>query len=269
MKTLFIYFTKCSSTYASLYKDKLYSEKSDGEREIFEGFYDKFQEEKAYLIFENTGIKIVYDYPNTINVSYSVLLIQDEADINKEGVRNNLKKILAALSDKDIVVVFFHRNNIPHKTTFLSIYDNILNGKPRIVGRDEVFSHVEGDTTNPFYRLSELWDCNSNKGFEEKLNEFKETWFPSADVILGKKLDLLHSLLAPPTDEFKDAEKQWAAIKKTVEEANKNRSDDEKLSLATDENALTTFETSVSNITGAFDKPYLEALTTLRDKLLV
>ncbi|MCC6447698.1 MAG: hypothetical protein IT215_03335 [Chitinophagaceae bacterium] len=115
-------------------------------------------------------------------------------------------------------------------------------------------SHIVGASHDKVYRI--LFDNDNNKA--QRIIEFL---FPTADTILGKKLDLLHSLLVPPVD-FADAKEQWKKIKEAVDEA---RTRGVVVSFPADVLPLTDFETAVSNITGAFDK----ALTKLRDTLLV
>ena len=95
-----------------------------------------------------------------------------------------------------------------------------------------------------------------------KAQRIIEFLFPTADSILGKKLDLLHSLLVPPVD-FTDANAKWKEIGEAIKIAPKEAN----LS-PLDANALETFTTAIIGKTDAFDKGYLEALTILRDALL-
>lgn len=100
---------------------------------------------------------------------------------------------------------------------------------------------------------------------EDKVKRIIELVLPSAEAILGKKLDLLHHLLVPPVD-FTEAHQQWEELKTAVKTANDS---DVKVTLSSDENALNVFETESTGKTDAFDSEYLSALRTLRDKLLL
>jgi hypothetical protein len=119
-------------------------------------------------------------------------------------------------------------------------------------------SHVSGSLHERAFRF--LFDNESNK-----INRIIQLVFPSADAILGKKLDLLHHLLVPPVD-FTEANKQWEELKKAVKTANDSGV---KVTLSSDEKALDVFETESTGKTDAFDPQYLDSLRTLRDKLLV
>lgn len=88
--------------------------------------------------------------------------------------------------------------------------------------------------------------------------------FPTEEIVLGKKLDLLHSLLIPPID-IAEANNKWADIEKTVQTA---RASGITVSLATDENAITTFQNAVNGINDPFDPEYIKALADLRDAIL-
>lgn len=109
----------------------------------------------------------------------------------------------------------------------------------------------------PVFKI--IFDNDNNKA--QRIIEFL---FPTADSILGKKLDLLHSLLVPPID-FTDADTKW----KEIGDAIKNAPKEANVSPLIDDKALETFKNAVSGKTDAFDKGYLEALTILRDALLV
>lgn len=98
----------------------------------------------------------------------------------------------------------------------------------------------------------------------QKASAIIEFLFPTAEVVLGKKLDLLHSLFVPPVDTT-EANRKWADIKKTVQTA---RASGIHVSLAEDENALATFQKSVNGINDPFDPGYIKALADLRDAIL-
>lgn len=100
---------------------------------------------------------------------------------------------------------------------------------------------------------------------ENKADHIIELLFPTLEIILGQKLDLLNNLLVPPTD-FTAAQNQWEELNKAVKTANDSGI---KVSLSSDANALEDFITKSKGKTDAFDPEYLSALTTLRDKLLV
>lgn len=118
--------------------------------------------------------------------------------------------------------------------------------------------HEEG---NKWYTgvFDRILDDDANKA--ERIIDFL---FPSVEIILGKKLDLLHSLLVPPVDTT-EANAKWANIRNIVQTA---RASGINVSLATDENALTTFQNKVNGMNDPFDPRYIEALTDLRDALL-
>ena len=98
-----------------------------------------------------------------------------------------------------------------------------------------------------------------------KASAIIEFLFPTAEFILGKKLDLLHSLLVPPVD-IAEANNKWADIKKTVQTA---RASGITVSLTTNEDALTTFQNAVNGINDPFDPKYIKALANLRDDILL
>ncbi len=99
----------------------------------------------------------------------------------------------------------------------------------------------------------------------DKIKRIIQQVFPTSEAILGKKLDLLHNLLVPPVD-FTEVNKQWKEIKKAVKAA---KDSDIKVLISSDENALRDFVNESTGKTDAFDPKYLEALRSLRDKLLV
>jgi hypothetical protein len=119
-------------------------------------------------------------------------------------------------------------------------------------------SHVAGSLHEKAFKI--LFSNEQNK-----VNQIIQLVFPTSEVILGKKLDLLHNLLVPPVD-FTEVRKQWKELQKTVKSAKES---DINVSLASDENALADFEKSAAGLKDAFDANYLEALRNLRDKLLV
>ncbi len=126
--------------------------------------------------------------------------------------------------------------------------------------------HSDGmhEPNNPHY--TEVFDIIFSQITPmDKAAKIIEFLFPSADAILGKKLDLLHNLLVPPVD-FTEAQKQWEEIKKSVKTANDSGV---KVTLSSDENALKDFTNDATGITDAFDPKYLESLRKLRNKLLV
>lgn len=101
-------------------------------------------------------------------------------------------------------------------------------------------------------------------GENKKAERIIEFLFPTSEAILGKKLDLLHRLLVHPLD-FAEANKQWIEIETTVESA---KGSGINVSLATDENALTTFQNKVNGMNDPFDPDYIKALADLRDAIL-
>lgn len=149
--------------------------------------------------------------------------------------------------DKDKDGILFHDSSSDDVKT------NISNSFNRSKGG----SHVSGSLHEKAFKI-----LFGNE--EDKVKRIIELVFPSADVILGKKLDLLHNLLVPPVD-FTEAQKQWGELKKAVKTANDSGV---KVTLSSDEKALDVFETESTGKTDAFDSEYLSALRTLRDKLL-
>lgn len=122
--------------------------------------------------------------------------------------------------------------------------------------------HEEGDPYYGFVFNSII--LNGEISANEKAAMIIEFLFPTAETILGNKLELLHHLLVPPVD-FTEANKQWEKLKKAVKTANDSGV---KVTLSSDEKALDVFETESTGKTDAFDPQYLDSLRTLRDKLL-
>ncbi len=144
--------------------------------------------------------------------------------------------------------ILFHDSSSENvKTTITNAFNHSKGG-----------SHVSGSLHERAFKI-----LFSNEHY--KVNQIIQLVFPTSEVILGKKLELLHTLLVPPVD-FTEAIKQWKELQKTVKTAKES---DINVSLASDENALTDFEKSATGLTDAFDPKYIEALTQLRDKLLV
>lgn len=119
----------------------------------------------------------------------------------------------------------------------------------------------EHEQGNVFYTtvFNFIFDNGENKA--QRIIEFL---FPSAEAILSKKLDLLRSLLVPPVD-YDAANKRWEEIKKAVKIASQSGLN---ITLATNEDALTIFQSQTSSVKSAFDPNYHLALTTLRNSLL-
>ena len=125
-----------------------------------------------------------------------------------------------------------------------------------------VNSGGQHEPQDPYY--SKVFDYILDDLISDKTEQIIEFLFPTTDIILGKKLDLLHNLLVPPAD-FAEANKKWEEIETTVESA---RASGIHVSLAEDENALTTFQNSVNGINDPFDPGYIKALADLRDAIL-
>jgi len=132
------------------------------------------------------------------------------------------------------------------------------------VGFKNVHSEGSHISNNQYYKG--VFDIIfSEVASKEKASKIIEFLFPTAEAILGKKLDLLHSLLVPPVN-IVSANAQWEEISKTVKKAQESGIN---VSLTSDDKALNDFVSEVRSITEAFDPKYIEALTQLRDKLLL
>lgn len=169
---------------------------------------------------------------DTTSTGSSIIIVKDLSTTKLTGINANTDFLL------------HHKKTDSHVTNVVNNFEGqkVLGQHPDKYYKD-VFKIIFDDTIN------------------NKAQRIIEFLFPTADTILGKKLDLLHSLLVPPVD-FADAKEQWKKIKEAVDEA---RTRGVVVSFPADVLPLTDFETAVSNITGAFDK----ALTKLRDTLLV
>lgn len=128
-----------------------------------------------------------------------------------------------------------------------------VNNNGRHEEDDPYYSHV-------FKNIIFSRDINSI----EKASAIIEFLFPTPEVVLDKKLDLLHSLLVPPVDTT-EANSQWADIKNTVLKA---RASGINVSLATNEDEFTTFQKAVNGINDPFDPDYIKAIAKLRDAIL-
>lgn len=113
-------------------------------------------------------------------------------------------------------------------------------------------------------KYPEVFEVIFNDGITNKSEKIIEILFPTTEIILGKKLDLLHSLIVPPVDTT-EANGKWADIKKTVQTA---RASGITVSLATNEDALTIFQKAVNGINDPFNPDYIKALADLRDAIL-
>lgn len=171
-----------------------------------------------------------------IEVYKDVFLISDELEKLSTHVLRNTDYLL-------------HHNSI--KDGIKGLFDKRAEGN-HIIG-------IQFKYKNVFDILLE--DKIENDSKAQLIIEFL---FPTSEAILGKKLDLLHNLLVPPAD-FAEANKQWEEIETTVESA---RASGISVSLATDENALTTFQNKVNGMNDPFDPDYIKALADLRDALL-
>lgn len=125
-----------------------------------------------------------------------------------------------------------------------------------------VNSKGQHEPRDPYY--SKVFECILDDSINEKTEQIIEFLFPTSDIILGKKLNLLHNLLVPPAD-FVEANKKWEEIETTVESA---RASGINVSLATNEDALTTFQKAVNGINDPFNSVYINALADLRDAIL-
>ncbi len=194
MEKLYIYFTKCTETYNELYNNQLYElEIADNDDEIYTGF-SVYANKIAFI----DSSLVVKENPSS-EEDVQVLLIHDSLAFDE--VPNEVKGVIESAKN---LVVFFHRSNPNVKNAFLEWNKN-QNIKYKTSDNEDAFSHIDNDTTNPFYRLSELWDCENKKAFVTKLQAFEETFFLSQEQIesedlLEVKLNFLHKLLAKEED---------------------------------------------------------------------
>lgn len=176
---------------------------------------------------------------NVKEVFANVFLISDELDLLPPNITIDRK------SD----YLLYHKDT---KQTVKEGFDFAQEGH-HVIGKkfkyEDVFVILFDDSIQP----------------DNKAKQIIEFLFPKADTILGKKLDLLHNLLVPPAD-FAEANKQWEEIETTIESA---RASGIIVSLATNEDALTTFQNAVNGINDPFDPEYIKALAKLRDDILL
>lgn len=120
--------------------------------------------------------------------------------------------LLSYLNSANRVVVFHHTGNRENIRAFNQLEfdaDLIHEQRDGEVG----FSHIIHDTTNPFYRLVELWDCDTQEKFHDKLEEFKEDFFSNGDDNeenhnLELRLSILHKLLGGHGNNLNETEKE-------------------------------------------------------------
>lgn len=199
-------------------------------------------EDNHVLIFSEGTFKAYQANPTQVGYLF---LVNDSSNL----LNNSGNPIISINKEKDDYLM--RHNTCNHEALFKK--DNI----------HRKGMHEEGD---PFYGyVFNDVILNNNISADQKALKIIEFLFPTSEIILGKKLDLLHNLLVPPVD-FKKANEYWEELKKIVEIAKESGIN---VSLASDENALADFETEAKEIKEAFDPKYLESLRTLRDKLLV
>lgn len=188
-----------------------------------------------------------------------------EAFLIKNGfdtIANNIEREVF----KDVVLISDELHSLTteiNSATDYLLYHNVTKSEiVNLFDRKTPGNHMIGDQ----YKYQKVFDILLSEKIEDetKAKLIIEYLFPTADIILGKKLDLLHNLLVPPID-FITAQNHWNEIKNVVKKAKESGI---KVSLASDENALNDFEKSAKGLTDPFEPNYLEALRTLRDQLL-
>jgi len=169
MTKTYIYFTKCTESYKDVFKDKLFEVISAKRRESYSGF-NVNDKKVAYLHFDNT-LKLHYQEVETTSI---VILFHDSLDLKDIGLKGELLK---SIETADKVFVFHHNSNSNNISEFkTTIRENKLTSKVFDIpsnSNEKGFSHIENDKTNPFYRLSELWNCSSKQEFDDKLYSFE------------------------------------------------------------------------------------------------
>lgn len=130
---------------------------------------------------------------------------------------------------------------------------------------DRIHSKGQHEENDPIYtRIFELI-LRENIDIANKIIEFL---FPSREGILGKKLELLHTLLVPPVD-LNINLKEWKELEEVVKKANEANLNIEINTEAWRKFVLEDINGKASEFNeNPFSEEYINALTSLRDALL-
>ena len=201
MKDLFIFFTKSTEVYPDLFEGKLFNNTSvetGGDTLIISKGFHRDDLHLAHIYFDTKSC-VQQEFQKTEN--HPVLLFHDSISINDVVIKLSNGHFLTKndfiefLNNFDNIYIFFHRNageEFGHK--------NILNWIPE--GKNvfsDSFSHfTEKENSDnfrnlPFYKLSEIWQCQYKNDFEKLLEEFKSFFLDENN--LNAKISVLYKLL--------------------------------------------------------------------------
>lgn len=183
-----------------------------------------------FICYDHTSGNFVANKSDT-----NIILIQDSAklgDLNKAG-----------LTFQNETDYFLHHSN--------------NNGLEEVQGQQFKETTKGAHETAVVHKYNPVFDIILDTE-DNKAQRIIEFLFPTEEAKLGEKLDFLHQCLMPNDANTATLKDNWWQDKdgKNINQDNKNGV----------KKAFTELKELKS--TDPFDKPYLEALTTLRDKLL-